>query len=160
MILKVKKLYPDAILPNRAYPLDSGLDLYAYIPETVKLLPQERCVIPCGVAVELPPSVIDGETLVVYEGQIRPKSGLAKTCGLSIVNSPGTVDSTYTGELKVIALNTSNDHLIIIKPEQKIAQFVVCPIVIPIVEEVEELGETDRSGNGFGSTGLYYGRIS
>lgn len=153
MTLKIKKLYEDAIVPIRAYPLDSGLDLYAYIPEEVKLLPFERCVIPCGIAIVLPPPRLLGDDLLVYEGQIRPRSGLALNQGLSIVNSPGTIDNTYTGELKVIVHNTSSDRLIVIKPSQKIAQLVVCPVIVLNTSVVDEVGTTDRQDSGFGSTG-------
>lgn len=168
MHLKVKKLYEDAVVPTRAYPFDSGLDLYAYLEEEIKLLPGERYCVPTGICVELPPpqkpnyltrllrSLLGLEKfLTVYEGQIRPKSGLANDYGLGIVNSPGTIDYGFTGELKAVVLNTSSNELIRIKPGQKIAQFVVCSVVILDVLVAEELSKTDRQSKGWGSSGLY-----
>ncbi len=160
MIIQVKKLHEDAVVPTRAYKLDSGLDLYSYllcdeeIINEIKLLPGQRAVIPCGISIQLPPPQKLGDLQIVFEGQIRPKSGLALNYGLAIVNSPGTIDYGFTGELKVIALNTSTDQLIVIKHKQKIAQLVVCPIVLPQVFVVDELDKSERDDKGWGSSGL------
>ena len=131
--------------PTYAYPTDSGFDLRAN--EVVHFKPFERKLVPTGLFVNIP----DG-----YEIQVRPKSGLAINQGLTVLNTPGTVDSGYDGEVKVILYNSTQNTIEIIKG-QKIAQACVCPVVNgrwlnPI--EVNEITDKDRGSNGFGSTGI------
>jgi len=162
--MKVKKLYEDAQLPVRANPTDSGMDVFAHnikkfydIEETlfedvttehlksgIHLAPGERALIGVGIAC----SVEEG-----FEIQARPKSGRALKEGLSIVNTPGTIDCHYRDEIGIIAINLSND-IQEIKYGQKLAQLVVAPVTLCDIEEVEELDATDRGKGGFGSTGL------
>lgn len=162
-MLKIKKLYPDAKVPTRAYPTDSGLDLYAYLPDTVITLPatgyrgaKYSICIPTGIAIQLPQAPMtvieqDGTKYkLVQEAQIRGKSGLASK-GISA--HLGTIDNSYTGELKVILTNIGSSEPYQISHGMKIAQLVIQVILIPEIEIVEELVETDRSNNGFGSTG-------
>lgn len=143
--LPFKKLHPDAIAPNFAYNLDSGFDLYS--TEKVCLSPFERALVPTGLAFEVP----DGAEL-----QIRSKSGLAINRGLMVLNSPGTVDCGYLGEIKVIVMNMSN-LAVTIEKGTKVGQGVLCPVFngkkVKFVEQ-ESLGTSERGDNGFGSTGI------
>jgi len=150
MILKVK------YLPNYdaswarlgfAKPFDSGMDLRAAIAEKVVLKPKERLVIPNGIVCEMQ----DENTN--FEIQIRPRSGLAAKNGIIVVNTPGTVDWGYRGEIMTILLNTGSEDFVI-NPGDRIAQMVVCPIVRPQVETVEEVGTSERGAAGFGSSGV------
>jgi dUTP pyrophosphatase len=143
--LVFSKSNPDAISPKYAYNSDSGFDLYS--TEEMWIFPSDRRLVPTGIHIDIP----DG-----YEIQVRSKSGLALKQGLMVLNSPGTVDQGYTGEIQVILFNTSKDKVKIEKG-QKIAQAVLCPVVsgkwITLVEK-KEINEKDRNANGFGSTGL------
>ncbi len=121
----------------------AGLDLRAVLDEPIVLRPLERAMVPTGLYVEIP----DG-----YEIQVRPRSGLAAKFGLSVLNSPGTIDPDYRGEIKVILVNLSNNDFEL-KPGERIAQMVVAPFVRIGWESVEVLSETDRGAGGFGSTG-------
>jgi len=163
MKLLIVKLNPTAIVPTRAYGLDSGIDLYS-IPDTDEIILKsgERKLVGTGIAIQLPSSEtidkvwgVDGTRgrRLVYEAQVRSKSGLALKQGLIVLNSPGTIDNQYSGEIGIILFNTSNKD-IVIKPGQKIAQLVVCPVVIPELEVVDEFEMRDRESNGFGSTGI------
>jgi dUTP pyrophosphatase len=131
--------------PNFAYPTDSGMDLYS--TESLTIEPFGRSLIPTGVHFDVPEN---------YEIQVRSKSGLAIKQGLMVLNSPGTVDQGYTGEIKVILFNTTNNS-VEIKEGQKIAQAVLCPVVcgkwLNLVK-VDKIKDKDRSNNGFGSTGI------
>lgn len=143
--LMVKKVHPDAIFPEYVYEGDSGFDLFSV--EEVIMTPMSRMLVSTGLALGIPNG---------YEIQIRPKSGLALKQGLTVLNTPGTVDSGYLGEIKVILFNTSNETVKIEK-STKIAQACLCPVVSGkhvIFEETDELTEKDRGENGFGSTGL------
>jgi dUTP pyrophosphatase len=143
--IKVKKVHPDAIIPEYAYPSDSGFDLYSV--EEITISPFGRSLVSTGICVEI------DEFLEI---QVRPKSGLAINQGLTVLNTPGTVDSGYNGEIKVIVFNTNNNH-VTIKKGMKIAQAVLCPVIngkYVVIEEVGELGVKDRGMNGFGSTGI------
>lgn len=152
MKLKIKKLHEDAIMPTRNNPTDSGLDLYTV--EDIAILPLKRQVVSTGISIELPrPDVFGGNLKLVYEAQVRPRSGLALKHGISIVNSPGTVDNSYRGEIKVILLNTNAKDMFFAKKGTKIAQLVVSPVIIVEPEFVEELSDTDRGEKGFGSSG-------
>ena len=143
--LGYKKISEEAITPNYNYESDSGFDLYS--TEEIVVKPLGRALIPTGLVFDIK----DG-----HEIQVRSKSGLAINQGLFVLNSPGTVDSGYQGEIKVIMFNTTNQKIKIEKG-QKIAQAVVCPVVngrwIDLIK-VEKLSEKDRNDKGFGSTGL------
>ena len=143
--LKYKKLHPEAKEPFYNYPSDSGFDLYAV--ETVHVTKFGRALVPTGLSFDIK----DG-----YEIQVRSKSGLAINQGLMVLNSPGTVDNGYTGEVKVIIFNT-NDFAYTIEKGTKIAQAVLCPVVngkwVELEETMEEINK-DRNENGFGSTGI------
>jgi dUTP pyrophosphatase len=140
--LPIQRLRADAILPARAYRGDAGLDLSAC--ERVELAPGERAVVGTGLAVAIP----DG-----YAGFVQPRSGLADRHGITIVNSPGLIDSGYRGELKVILLNTDRVHPFVVEPGMRVAQLVVLEIPEVDLEEVEELPATERGVRGHGSSG-------
>ncbi|MDR2585314.1 MAG: dUTP diphosphatase [Prevotellaceae bacterium] len=129
--------------PQYATPGAAGMDLYAHIPESVVLNPLQRCLVPTGLYIELP---------VGFEAQIRPRSGLAIKHGIGVVNSPGTVDADYRGEIKVVVVNLS-DTPFVLNPGERIAQMVVSTHVRVEWNEVEELSKTERGAGGFGSTG-------
>ena len=143
--LALQKLHRDAIVPSYAYILDSGFDLYSI--EEIELLPFGRALVPTGLAFEVP----DGAEL-----QIRSKSGLAINHGLMVLNSPGTVDCGYLGEIKVIVMNMNN-HSVTIEKGTKVGQGVLCPVYngkrVKLIEK-QSLGTSDRGNKGFGSTGL------
>ena len=141
MKLKVKKLRPDAIIPTRGSAKASGLDLYAV--QNYVINPGETVRVETGIAFGIP----DG-----HEVQVRPRSGLSLKTGLRVANSPGTVDADYTGDCSVILHNTSNIHVGISRGD-RVGQAVLCPVIIPELEEVEDLSETARGAAGFGSTG-------
>ena len=140
--LSVTRLREDASLPQGAYPGDAGLDLVAC--ERVEIGPGERAIVPTGVAVAIPEG---------YAGLVIPRSGLALEHGISIVNTPGLVDSGYRGELCVIALNTDREQRFAIEKGMRIAQLVVTPAPEVDVIELDELPETVRGTAGFGSSG-------
>ena len=129
------------MLPARAYAGDAGFDLAAC--ERVELGPGERALVPTGLAVAIP----DG-----YAGFVQPRSGLAAKHGISIVNTPGLVDSGYRGELKVALLNTDAREPFVVMPGMRIAQLVVLPVPDVDLVEVDELPESERGVRGFGST--------
>jgi dUTP pyrophosphatase len=139
--LPIRRLHPDAVLPERAYSGDAGLDLSAC--ERVELPPGERALVGTGLAVAIP----DG-----HAGFVQPRSGLASRHGITIVNTPGLVDAGYRGELRVVLLNTDRKHTFVIEPGMRIAQLVVMPIAQPAPVEVDELPETERGVRGFGSS--------
>jgi len=141
MRIKVKKLNQEARIPTYAHEGDAGMDLYSC--DNYVLNPGERVLVSTGLAFEIPNG---------YELQIRPRSGLAWKNGISIVNSPGTLDAGYRGELKVILINHGKEVFNIRKGD-KIAQAVLNKIERAEIEEVDELSETERGANGFGSTG-------
>lgn len=139
------KSHKDSKDPSYAYKTDSGFDLYSV--ENVTFKPFERKLVPTGLSFDIPEG---------YEIQVRTKSGLAINQGLMVLNSPGTVDQGYTGEVKVILMNMNNDVLTVEKG-QKIAQAVLCPVVSGKwikLNEISELENKDRNNNGFGSTGI------
>jgi dUTP pyrophosphatase len=140
-----KKIHPDAVSPNYAYGLDSGFDLFSV--EEIGMSPFERKLIPTGLSFDIP----DG-----CEIQVRTKSGLAINQGLMVLNSPGTVDKGYTGEIKVILMNMNN-FAVTVQKGQKVAQAVLCPVFngnkVKFAEK-NELGLSDRGNKGFGSTGI------
>ncbi|MBO4768445.1 MAG: dUTP diphosphatase [Bacteroidales bacterium] len=130
-------------VPQYATALSAGMDLKANIEEALTLGPLERAMVPTGLFIELPEG---------YEAQIRPRSGLASKHGLSVLNSPGTIDADYRGEIKVILVNLSNEPFVV-NPGERIAQMVVARHEKVEWEEVAELGDTQRGAGGFGSTG-------
>lgn len=142
MLLKVKKLHPDAIIPTRGSAKASGLDLYAL--EATEIQAGDRQLVKTGVAFGIPEG---------YEIQVRPRSGLSLKTGLIVKNSPGTVDQDYTGECSVIMANIG-ERTEKIKAGDRIAQAVLVPVAIPELEIVEELSNTERGSNGFGSSGV------
>ena len=130
-------------LPEYQTPLSAGLDIRANLDESVTLRPLERAMIPTGLFVELPEGC---------EMQIRPRSGLAAKHGITVLNSPGTIDADYRGEIKVILVNLSNSPFVI-EPGERIAQMIVARYEQIEWQPVEELGTTERGAGGFGSTG-------
>jgi dUTP diphosphatase len=139
----IKKLRGDAIVPRYMTAHAAGLDLSAALDARIELRPGERAAIPTGLAIKLP----DG-----YEAQVRPRSGLAREHGVTLVNSPGTIDADYTGPLVILVIN-HGEHAVRIEPGQRIAQLVVAPVVQAELAEVDELPVTARGAGGFGSTG-------
>lgn len=139
----IKKLHSDVNIPKYETEGSSGLDLEAYIEKDLRMLSGERKLVPTGVSVAMPNN---------FEIQIRPRSGLAYKNGISVVNTPGTIDSDYRGEIKVLLINLGTEA-VTIKKFQRIAQMVICPIIKANLKEVQELPETIRGAGGFGSTG-------
>ncbi len=142
MEMQVKRLYADAVVPGYAHPGDAGLDLFAY--EAITLAPGASAVVKTGVAIALPPGT---------EGQVRPRSGLAAKHQVSVLNTPGTIDEGYRGEVGVILMNFGKTAFPVDKG-MKIAQLVVKPVLRVVVKPVDELDETARGAGGFGSTGM------
>ena len=145
IILGFSRSHKDSITPNYAYPTDSGFDLYSTEEKTIE--PFGRELIPTGLHFDIPEN---------YEIQVRSKSGLALKQGLMVLNSPGTIDQGYTGELQVILFNTTK-HTVKIEKGQKIAQACICPVVNGRwiqPKEVSQINGKDRGENGFGSTGI------
>ena len=130
-------------LPHYATPGAAGMDLYAHISQPVTLQPLQRSLVPTGLFIELP---------VGFEAQIRPRSGLAAKFGVGVVNSPGTIDADYRGEIKVILVNLS-DLPFTLNPGERIAQMVVAAHERVVWQQVAQLNETERGAGGFGSTG-------
>jgi dUTP pyrophosphatase len=139
--LPVRRLRDDAVVPTQAYPGDAGLDLTAC--ERVELGPGERAVVPTGLAVAVP----DG-----YAGFVQPRSGLAAEHGLTILNTPGLIDSGYRGELRVVLHNSDRTTPFVVEPGMRIAQLVVLPVAELELVEVEQLPESERGVRGFGSS--------
>jgi dUTP pyrophosphatase len=143
-IIKVKVLDNSITLPKYETVSSAGMDIRAFIPEgKIEIEPQERKLIRTGLSLEIPKG---------YEVQIRPRSGLALKNGITVLNSPGTIDADYRGELRVILINHSADRFSITN-EMRIAQMVIAQFSRVDLFEVEDLSETDRGEGGFGSTG-------
>ena len=140
--LLIKKLQKNIILPEYKTDGSSGMDLMANVEQTVKILPGEKKIISTGIMLAIPEQ---------YEIQIRPRSGLAAKNGISVLNTPGTIDSDYRGEIKIILINLGK-NIFKIKKNDRIAQMIVRPIIKVELEEVESLPETVRGKGGFGST--------
>lgn len=141
MRLKVKRLAPAARLPARAHPGDAGLDLYA--AADIDIPPGETRLVSTGLAFELPPGT---------EAQVRPRSGLALRHSVTVLNTPGTIDEGYRGEVGVILINHGSATFEV-RQGAKVAQLVVQPTLLLAVDEVETLSDTARADGGFGSTG-------
>jgi len=139
----IKKLFKDVLVPKYETLGSSGMDISAYIDADIVLTPGNKAIIPTGLAVSIPKG---------YEIQIRPRSGLAAKKSISVLNTPGTIDADYRGEIKVILINLGSENFTVEK-KMRIAQMVVSPIVRAKLEEVQELSNTDRGEGGFGSTG-------
>ena len=141
--IQIKKISNEVLTPKYETLGSSGMDVAAYIKQDIIINPGDKVVIPTGFSLSIPRG---------YEVQIRPRSGLAAKKGLTVLNTPGTIDSDYRGEIKVILINLGKDEFIV-KNGERIAQMVFCPIKQVIMEEVKELPETERGIGGFGSTG-------
>ncbi len=143
--VKVKRIRPESANPLPRYMTShaAGMDLYADLTEEIFLASGARALIPTGIAIELP----DG-----YEAQVRPRSGLALRHGISLVNSPGTIDADYRGEIGVIVINHGREPFTV-RNGERIAQLVFAPFTRAVLEEVADLTETARGDGGFGHTG-------
>ena len=139
----VKKKEPSVKLPSYKTNGASGMDLMAYIDKSIELKPGESCLVPTGLSVAFPEE---------YEIQIRPRSGLASKNNISVLNTPGTIDSDYRGEIKVILFNHGNKNFKI-DNNDRIAQMILTPVIKIDLEETNELPESIRGAGGFGSTG-------
>tara|TARA_Y100000590_G_C15372494_1_gene883090 strand:+ start:245 stop:694 length:450 start_codon:yes stop_codon:yes gene_type:complete len=133
----------DFVLPNYQSSGAVGVDLSASIDSKIILKPLDRSIIPCGISISLPKNI---------EGQVRPRSGLAAKHGITVLNTPGTIDSDYRGEIKVILINLGKDDFTI-SQNDRIAQIVFSNIVKANFEEIDSLDDTERGSGGFGSTG-------
>jgi dUTP pyrophosphatase len=141
--LPIQKLREDAVVPTRAYAGDAGLDLAAC--ERVELGPGERALVGTGLAIAIPEG---------HAGFVQPRSGLAAKHGITIVNTPGLVDSGYRGELRVILLNTDANEPFVVEPGMRIAQLVVMPIPDVVPVEMDVLPSSERGERGFGSSAV------
>lgn len=140
----IKKLSKNINLPKYETDGSSGMDLSANIENSISIKPGKSSIIPTGISVSIPKN---------FELQIRPRSGLAAKNQISVLNTPGTIDADYRGEIKVILINLGNQKFIIEKGT-RIAQMVLCPVTRAKLKVVDELEETLRGGSGFGSTGI------
>lgn len=143
LVLPIKRLDSEVVLPSYAYEGDAGLDLRSNVD--IDIAPFERKLIPTGLAVAIPEG---------FAGFVQPRSGLALKSGLSIANTPGLIDSHYRGELKVIAVNLDANEAIHISKGERVAQLAIQRVPVVSLMEVDELDETDRGTGGFGSSGV------
>ena len=139
----IKKLDPSVELPSYKTDGASGMDLMAFVKESINLKPHTSCLVPTGISVAFPSE---------YEIQIRPRSGLAAKHNVSVLNTPGTIDSDYRGEIKIILFNHGNEDFLI-NDKDRIAQMILTPVIKMNFEETDNLPETVRGEGGFGSTG-------
>jgi dUTP pyrophosphatase len=139
----IKKLDPSVKLPSYKTDGASGMDLMAFVKEPINLKPQTSCLVPTGISLAFPSE---------YEIQIRPRSGLAAKNNISVLNTPGTIDSDYRGEIKIILFNHGNKDFLI-NDKDRIAQMILTPVIKMNFEETDNLPETVRGKGGFGSTG-------
>lgn len=142
--IKISLLSDSARMPEYSTAHSSGMDLKAAIKKPLKIKPGRICLVPTGLALEIPPG---------YEGQVRPRSGLAIKHGISIVNAPGTIDADYRGEVGVILINLGKKDFVI-QPGDRIAQLVISPVVKAKLVKVRSLNNTARGQGGFGHTGV------
>jgi len=147
--IPVSRLAHGADLPLPAYASNqaSGMDLVAAVAEPLALEPGKRSLVPTGLALALPPG---------YEGQIRPRSGLAAKSGVTVLNAPGTIDADYRGEVKALLVNLGEQRVVLERGD-RIAQLVIAPVCRAHWQEAEELEDSARGSGGFGSTGLSRG---
>ena len=139
----IKRLSKNVSLPKYETNGSSGMDLAANISSNINIEPKQTAIIPTGLALSIPKD---------FEIQIRPRSGLAAKHKISVLNTPGTIDADYRGEIKVILINLGNE-VFKIENGDRIAQMVVCPVIQAKLKEVDDLNKTDRGESGFGSTG-------
>ena len=139
----IKKLSSSVSIPKYETPGSSGMDIAAHIENNIIINPGEKFLVSTGFSIAIPKG---------YEVQIRPRSGLAAKKSITVLNTPGTIDVDYRGEIKVILINLGKEKFIV-KNGERIAQMVVCPVVQANLEEVEDLPDTERGSGGFGSTG-------
>jgi len=139
----VKKFDKNIKLPDYKTSGSSGMDLVAYIKNKITINPGKTVIIPTGIAVAIPKK---------YEIQIRPRSGLAAKKGITVLNTPGTIDADYRGEIKIILINLSTKSFVV-KSGDRIAQMILCPVAKGRLKEVKNLPKTVRGKGGFGSTG-------
>ena len=140
----IKKLSNSVSIPKYETSGSSGMDIAAHIENNVTINPGEKVLIPTGFSIAVPRG---------HEVQIRPRSGLAIKKNITVLNTPGTIDADYRGEIKVIFINFGKEKFVI-KNRDRIAQMVVCPVVQASLKEVKELSDTERGSGGFGSTGI------
>lgn len=146
--VRVRRLRPNPAplpLPTYMTPGAAGADLYADLEESLTLAPGERRLVPTGIAIELPPG---------FEAQVRPRSGLALRHGIGLLNSPGTIDADYRGEIQVLLINLGQEPFHLVRGE-RIAQLVVAPVVRALWQEVDSLADSTRGAGGFGHTGRH-----
>jgi dUTP pyrophosphatase len=141
--IQIKKLSTSASIPKYETLGSSGMDIAAHIKNNIIIFPGEKALVPTGFSIAIPRG---------YEVQIRPRSGLAAKKNITVLNTPGTIDADYRGEIKVILINLGKEKFVVENGE-RIAQMVVCPVVQANLQEVEELSQTARGSSGFGSTG-------
>ena len=142
MTVRFKRLCPDAVLPAYAHPGDAGMDIRSV--EDIEIAPGARALVHTGLVMALPAG---------WEAQVRPRSGLALKHGVTVLNTPGTIDAGYRGEVGVILANLG-DAPFAVKKGDRIAQLVVAPVTTAAIEETDVVDDTDRGGGGFGSTGV------
>ena len=142
MTLSFRRIHPDAVMPAYAHASDAGMDVRS-VRELV-IPPGGRALVPTGLVVNLPAG---------YEAQVHPRSGLALKAGVTVLNSPGTIDAGYRGEIGVILANFGQDDFKV-NVGDRIAQLVIAPVLQPVVVEATEVDSTDRGAGGFGSTGV------
>ena len=142
--VKVKKLHPQAVVPGYMTEHAAGMDLCTVIDAPVSLSPGERTLLPTGLAMEIPPG---------FEGQVRPRSGLALKQGIALVNSPGTIDADYRGEIGIIIINHGTE-IVEFQPGDRVAQLIIAPVTQAELIEVDDLNDSARSSGGFGHTGV------
>ena len=141
--IQIKKLSNSVSIPKYETPGSSGMDVAAHIEDNIIINPGEKALVSTGLSISIP---------VGYEVQIRPRSGLAAKKSITVLNSPGTIDADYRGEIKVILINLGKKKFVV-KNGERIAQMVVCPVIQASLDEVKELSDTARGSGGFGSTG-------
>jgi dUTP pyrophosphatase len=139
--VRFRRLHDGAVIPERAYEGDAGLDLASC--EHAVLGPGERAIVATGIVVEIPEG---------YAGFVQPRSGLAARHGIGVVNSPGLIDSGYRGEIRVVLLNTDRESEFTVEPGMRIAQLVIAPVASVRVVEADELAASERGSRGFGSS--------
>lgn len=144
MIVRYRRLRPEAKVPEYHSAWAAGMDLHAAGDRSYVIRPGRRALVPTGLALEIPPG---------YEGQIRPRSGLALHHGVTVLNTPGTVDSDFRGEVCVVLANVSPESYVA-RPGDRIAQLVIAPVTRVRLELADDLSSTERGAGGFGSTGL------
>ena len=142
--IQIKKLSNSVLIPKYETGGSSGMDIAAHITDNIIINPGDKALVSTGFAMAIPRG---------YEIQIRPRSGLAAKKNITVLNTPGTIDADYRGEIKVILINLGKEKFVI-ENNDRIAQMVVCPVIQVNLEEVKELSDTERGLGGFGSTGL------